>query len=85
MLRNYLMPGFALVLLAVFAAPRSTPSVAPEPGLSRPRLTTAQQATTTPVGTPAKVPPLEPGKPLFSPNDVCAVARNQMHEKLGEF
>ena len=27
MLRNYLMPGFALVLLAVFAAPRPTPSV----------------------------------------------------------
>ncbi len=26
MLRNYLMPGFALVLLAVFASPRSLPS-----------------------------------------------------------
>ncbi len=34
MLRNYLMPGFALVLLAVFAAPRPTPSVAPESGRS---------------------------------------------------
>ena len=85
MLRNYLMPGFAFVLLAVFAAPRSAPSAAPEPGAVQAHALAPQQPTTTPVAAPAKVPPLEPGKPLFKPDDVCAVAMNEMHEKLGEF
>src|SRR5271170_2824554 len=85
MLRNYLMPGFALVLLAVFAAPRSTPSTVPEPGAGQTNPPAVQQAPATPPAASAKASQLEPGKPLFKPDDVCAVAMNEMHEKLGEF
>ncbi|MBV8674884.1 MAG: hypothetical protein JOZ33_15760, partial [Acidobacteriaceae bacterium] len=85
MLRNYLMPGFALVLLAVFAAPRSTPTPAIEPGPAEQRSATPAQVPAKRETSSANVPQIGAGKPLFSPDDVCAVATNEMQEKLHEF
>ncbi|HZD50575.1 MAG TPA: hypothetical protein VE178_17665, partial [Silvibacterium sp.] len=84
MLRNYLMPGLALVLLAIFAAPRSTPTDAPEPGWTASRPAAAQQAAARREAKPAGVSQIA-GKTLVSPDDVCDLAMNEMHEKLNEF
>ena len=83
MLRNYLMPGFALVLLAFFAAPRSTPTDATESGLSAPR-PSAQQAAHSREVKPAKVTQIG-GKDLVKPDEVCSAALDEMQEKLGDF
>ena len=85
MLRNYLMPGFALVLLAAFASPRSIPSAELESGRRDTGTTPVQKVTSTGQAARSKEPQIEGGKQLFSPDDVCAVATNEMHEKLGEF
>lgn len=85
MVRNYFVPGFALVLLAVFAAPRSTPVQQPEA-----RRSTTKEAASNPPPSPGQpaassMPKLLGSKSLFDPKGVCALARTQMHEKLAEF
>ena len=85
MLRNYLMPGFALILLAVFASPRSTPTADLESGGRGAVGAPLQQPPAKPQSTQSKEPQLEGSAQLFSPNSVCAVAMHEMHEKLGEF
>jgi hypothetical protein len=85
MFRNYLMPGFALVLLAVFAVPRSTPTAGTETGASQPRATGGEQAATKKKEATAEAPQSIGSKALYSPKTVCSVARNEMHEKLAEF
>jgi len=82
MLRNYLMPGFALVLLAVFASPRSLPSGAQPAGSGA---QTAPSPQTPRRQTAREVPQIEGSKQLFNPGDICSVARYEMHEKLAEF
>ncbi|MBV8631654.1 MAG: hypothetical protein JOZ83_12060 [Silvibacterium sp.] len=85
MLRNYVMPGVALILLAIFALPRATTSPATsELGAGTPRPPAAQQST--PKGEPkaVKVPQIGSGR-LLSADDVCGVATYEMQQKLGEF
>ena len=84
MLRNYLMPGFALVMLAFFAAPRSTPPVAPETASTERRPAAAQEPATNSKAASSNVPQIGTGK-LLNPDDVCSVAKWEMQEKLGEF
>ena len=85
MMRNYLMPGFALVLLAVFASPRPTPPLNVDLGASEASPNPAQQVPRPLPAAQSKQPQLEGSEQLFSPNSVCAVATREMHEKLGEF
>src|SRR5271165_2622130 len=85
MLRNYLMPGFALVLLAVFASPRSIPP-GTESGGRGVQTEPSPRGTNTPrAARPSKVPQLEGSKQLFNPESICSVAKYEMHEKLAEF
>jgi hypothetical protein len=83
MLRNYLMPGVALVLLAVFSGPRSTPP-APGAALSQPGSSSGRQAANNNEAAQTKAGQLG-SKPLFSRSAVCDVTMNEMREKLGEF
>ena len=85
MLRKYFMPGFALVLLAVFATPRSTPTAGPEPGMGQSRPAAAQQAATAGQAASAQTQQFGSGKPLYSPDAVCNVAMNEMNNKLAEW
>jgi hypothetical protein len=85
MLRNYLMPGFALVVLAVVTVPRSTPAAGPEAGFGQSRPAAAPKSATPGQATSAQAQQFGSGKLLYSPDAVCRVAMNQMQEKLGEF
>ena len=86
MLRNYLMPGFALVLLAVFASPRSIPPGAESTGRGAQAGPSPSGASTPKKAAPGKVPQLQgSSKQLFNPDDICSVAKYEMHEKLAEF
>src|SRR5277367_25772 len=84
MLRNYLMPVFALVLLPVFAAPRSTPLGAESAGRGVQAESSPRGAATPNNATSGKVTQIG-GKQLFNPEDICSVAKYEMHEKLSEF
>ncbi len=84
MLRNYLMPGFALVLLAVFASPRSSPPSPPEAaGTTVPASAQQLPAATQPAA--GNMPNLGGSKQLYNPDQVCALAKIEMHERLAEF
>ena len=84
MLRNYLMPGFALILLAVFAAPRSMPPGAEATGAVMQTAPSKKNSTEQKI-TPDEVPQIGGSKQLYSPKDVCRLAKYEMHEKLNEF
>ena len=88
MLRNYLMPGFALRPAGRFCGTAS--DTVGGAGIRQecwwetvPPLASPAQAA--PNSAQSKEPPLSGSEQLFSPSDVCAVAMHQMHEKLGEF
>ena len=83
MMRNYLMPGFALVLLAVLASPRLSPPSQPEGGSAEPAAVKQLPAATQPAS--GKLPNLGGGKQLYDPDQVCALAKTEMHERLAEF
>jgi hypothetical protein len=83
-MRNYLMPGFALVLLALVAGPRLSSPPPPEAATAEVRSSSAQQAAATqPVA--GKLPSLGGGKQLYDPSQVCALAKIEMHQRLAEF
>jgi len=85
MLRNYLMSGFALVLLAVVASPRSIPSGTASAGRGVQAEPSQKGTSTSTAAKPRKVPQLQGSKQLFNPEDICSVAKYEMHEKLAEF
>lgn len=91
MLRNYVVPGAALIFIAIFAAPGIAPPAAPN-GLHRREMHPARTpilSQTTPTGIQSEgssaPPQVEEGKPLFDPQKVCDFASYEMHEKLSGF
>jgi hypothetical protein len=84
MMRNYLMPGFALILLAVFASPRPSPPPQPEAAAAETRPAPASQPAPGPPVT-GKMPSLGGSKQIYDPDQVCALAKTELHERLAEF
>ncbi len=85
MLRNYLMPGFALVLLAVFAVPRPAPTATPSAGEGAKSGDAKRNGNTPQPSQSAKVPQISGSKPIYDPAAVCNEANYELREKLAEF
>ena len=86
MLRNYFVPGFALLLAALIVPLRNSPSpLLQNQSGNRPQQTQNRRPLPGSNSQTGKRAQIEKDKPLWEPGDVCNSALDEMQYKLGEF